>query len=646
MAVVGDILLTPEDGWQRIEDNDPLIKYHGEWLYQAGTDNTGGGGTIINPSATTEQIQSAYAEFWFYGSKIRIINAYYELSSEKYTMEIDGEKIVTTSRGTLTFQCIISEKLNLEKKAHKVRIYSGDTSRISLDAIDIDDDGYLLTEDEYLQQTAQDKFPVMIGDDTIVSETNIFNYANTLVNGERKLLIADKLQALYVTDGNGSCVKVANNGLTVDDLSNIETSLIQTVTDNVKTDFFSKTDTQDYVNNAISNKVDKVDGYGLSENNFSNSYKDILDNLNANSFIQDSNYVHTDNNFTNIYKMKLDTLTNDSKYIGLFDTITDRDSYSGALSIGLWCSVLVDDNYGAKKTKYIYDGAQWNYAGTYNDDAFLIDDSATTDTNVGWSANKITNELKSKADKSETDTAIADINTELDKKLEVSNLKQGTNVSLDVDQYGNVTINATTGDSTSGGTSNYELLSNKPKINGVTIVGNKTAQDLNLLSSSYASTENKGSVKMADKAKIIDVTDQLIGSAQYYGVGNGGTHSETTLKLRPFPVGTATNRIDTLDFDILTKDVPQSIPFVREITDVNCFVQAFKKEDDEVNITESFEDYTNELVSNHSDNVSFDITNGLSINDIHEYSVMLNSDGVYESDVLNKSNFIEIINIK
>ena len=441
--------------------------------------------------------------------------------------------------------------------------------------------------------------------------------------------------------------KINENFTTKEELSNIETSLTQSVTDSVKTDFFSKTETQDYINNAVSNKVDKVDGYGLSENNFSNSYKNILDNLNANAFVKDTNYVHTDNNFTNIYKMKLDTLTNDSKYIGLFDTITDRDSYSGALSIGLWCSVLVDDNYGAKKTKYIYDGAQWNYAGTYNDDSFLIDDSATTDTNVGWSANKITNELKAKADKSETDTAIADINTALDKKLEVSNLKQGTNVSLDVDQYGNVTINATTGSSTGGsGTSDYELLSNKPKINGITILGDKSAKDLKLLSDSYASTENEGSVKMADKAKTIDITDQLIGSAQYYGVGNGGTLSDTALRLRPFPIGTSTNRIDTLDFDILTKDVPQSIPFVREIADVNCFVQAFKQEEAELNITDVFEDYNNELVSNHSENINCDVSNGLSINDSYKYNTGLNGDRLYETNIINKTDFIEILSIK
>lgn len=640
---VGEQLLTPETGWKRIDDTDTLILKNPTATGQYS-------GDIIDSSCyngSTYQMLEGTISFYAYTSRLRIIGfrSITSMYAKDIEVYIDGVKNGTFSNlgSSVMYQCLLYDS-TIGEGTHEIVIKNAGGAYVNFDCIDIDENGYLLTESEY---NKTDKYPVMIGDDTIVSETNIANYASTLTGGERQLLIADKLQALYVTDGNGGYVKVANDGLTSDDLTAIETKLTTEVTNNVKTDFFSKTDTIDYMDNALSNKVDKVDGYGLSENNFSNSYKNTLDNLNLDNVVTDADYVHTDNNFTNIYKMKLDNLTNDSKYIGLFDTITDRDSYSGALSVGLWCSVLADDNYGSKKTKYIYDGTQWNYAGTYNDDAFLIDDSATTDTNVGWSANKITNELKAKANKSETDTAIANINTELDKKLEVSNLKQGTNVSLDVDQYGNVTINATTGDSTGGsGTSDYELLSNKPKINGVTVLGDKSAKDLKLLSDSYASTENEGSVKMADKAKTIDVTDQLIGSAQYYGVGNGGTLSDTALRLRPFPVGTATNRIDTLDFDLLTKDVTQSIPFIRAISDVNCIVQAFKKEDDELNVTESFEDYTNELVSNHSENVNCDITNGLGITDIHTYSMVINSDGMYESDIIDKNDFIEIIGLE
>lgn len=96
------------------------------------------------------------------------------------------------------------------------------------------------------------------------------------------------------------------------------------------------------------NKVDKVDGYNLSENNFSNIYKKKLDGIeqnaqvnkiekifinddempivekkinitiptkltdlkNDNYFVNDKNYVHTDNNFTHTEKEKLKELNN------------------------------------------------------------------------------------------------------------------------------------------------------------------------------------------------------------------------------------------------------------------------------------------------------------------------------------------------
>ena len=96
------------------------------------------------------------------------------------------------------------------------------------------------------------------------------------------------------------------------------------------------------------NKVDKVDGYNLSENNFSNIYKKKLDGIeqnaqvnkiekifinddempivdkkinitiptkltdlkNDNNFVNDKNYVHTDNNFTHEEKEKLKELNN------------------------------------------------------------------------------------------------------------------------------------------------------------------------------------------------------------------------------------------------------------------------------------------------------------------------------------------------
>lgn len=428
------------------------------------------------------------------------------------------------------------------------------------------------------------------------------------------------------------------------DLSNAESTIESNVITNLQPQFFTKQECQDYITSKLDQKVNKMPNMGLSQNNFSDAYKDILDNLDLNDVVRDPLYCRTDNNFTNVYKQKLDNLTNDSKYIGLFDSLTDRDSYTETLTTGLWCSVLLDDDYNQKKTKYIYDGTSWIYSGTYTDDEFLIDDTITDSENVGWSSKKITDELNLKADKLTVETSIDEINDKLDNKLEVNNIKAGQNIDIDVDSLGNLTINSTvSGGISTGGTTDYELLSNKPKINGITVIGDKTAKDLKLLDSSYASAINEGSVKLADKAKEIDIEGQLDGIAKYYGVASGGTNEDNTLKLRPFPVGLATERIETLDFEILTKDVPQSIPFVREIPTVNCFVQAFKQEEAELNITDVFEDYNNELVSNHTENIVYD-DSGLHIKDIYNIDNNgLNSDGLYEIKI---GDFIDINNIK
>lgn len=72
------------------------------------------------------------------------------------------------------------------------------------------------------------------------------------------------------------------------------------------------------LNTAIGNKVDKVNGKGLSSNDYTTAEKNKLANIeeNANNYVlpsdvvQDSNYIHTDNNYTTTEKTKLAGLEN------------------------------------------------------------------------------------------------------------------------------------------------------------------------------------------------------------------------------------------------------------------------------------------------------------------------------------------------
>lgn len=75
-----------------------------------------------------------------------------------------------------------------------------------------------------------------------------------------------------------------------------------------------------------------------------------------------------------------------------------------------------------------------------------------------------------------------------------------------------------------GGTTNYKSLSNKPKINGVELVGDKTTEDLGIQSNLIAGDnieikENKISVLTADKVEQ-DNTKPITSAAVYTEVGN------------------------------------------------------------------------------------------------------------------------------
>ena len=69
--------------------------------------------------------------------------------------------------------------------------------------------------------------------------------------------------------------------------------------------------------------------------------------------------------------------------------------------------------------------------------------------------------------------------------VSVANTTQNLSVTLGDSQNLSVTL----GDSSGSGTSNYNLLSNKPQINAVTLQGNKGGHDLSLANLSDISVD-------------------------------------------------------------------------------------------------------------------------------------------------------------
>ena len=213
---IKDQLLRPKNGMKRIDDRDINIKY----IDIIGKNNSNAADYYCGTYVSSSEI-----EFYIYSSKIILTTVLnYENRLNKIDVYIDDVLINTVSQynSTKIIHGCYFEKLDMEKAIHKIRLIknSAETSSygIIFDAIDIDEDGCLLSEEEYIEGKIKTKFPVMIGDSTITSETNIANYASTLTNGERQLLIMESGK-MFLTDGNGSYIKINNMG----DLSNYVT---------------------------------------------------------------------------------------------------------------------------------------------------------------------------------------------------------------------------------------------------------------------------------------------------------------------------------------------------------------------------------------------------------------------------------------
>lgn len=73
-------------------------------------------------------------------------------------------------------------------------------------------------------------------------------------------------------------------------------------------------------------------------------------------------------------------------------------------------------------------------------------------------------------------------------------LVEGTNITLEPLPNGITRISSRGGGGT-GGTSDYNDLENKPKIEGVTVQGSQTAEDLRLASKTYVDT-NIGNIEV------------------------------------------------------------------------------------------------------------------------------------------------------
>lgn len=143
MATVGQQLLSPESGWQRIENDNANISYIGNWA--TATAASYSGGSMAWTSVITEYNE---VRFRFTGTKFRFITRISPSDARAIKLYIDGILIQTIDlyKETAVYVCLAYENTSLSSISHNVRLVKevSDTGWFIFDAIDISSTGAIL----------------------------------------------------------------------------------------------------------------------------------------------------------------------------------------------------------------------------------------------------------------------------------------------------------------------------------------------------------------------------------------------------------------------------------------------------------------------------------------------------------------------
>ncbi|MCU6710087.1 hypothetical protein M6D81_15425 [Paenibacillus sp. J5C_2022] len=140
MAIVGQQLLEPEEGWRRYDDRDSLLRYFGTWKTITGS--THYNSTLLYADGSSGDLNYIY--FSFEGKALRVIglqqNTDSTLVDNNIVIEINGSIFSFTAlRGNyVVSQCLLFETDILPYGVHSVKIYPKTIGkRFFIDAIDI-----------------------------------------------------------------------------------------------------------------------------------------------------------------------------------------------------------------------------------------------------------------------------------------------------------------------------------------------------------------------------------------------------------------------------------------------------------------------------------------------------------------------------
>lgn len=145
MAVVGDVLTSPESGWSRFDGANSKVAFSGSG-WAAGSHASYYNSTY-NQNTSNSAIGATTATFKFYGTKVRLIG-FYHTTGCNVQVTIDGEvdTSYSTQNASVQYQTLLYEKTGLTEGEHTISITNTSVGYYDLDAIDIDTTGYLITQ--------------------------------------------------------------------------------------------------------------------------------------------------------------------------------------------------------------------------------------------------------------------------------------------------------------------------------------------------------------------------------------------------------------------------------------------------------------------------------------------------------------------
>ena len=237
---IGQQLLIPDGNWQRIDDDDKCIQYDNTFSIYKNDEN-------YNGTEHASNTINSCINFKFYGTKIRLINYQYSNRSNDIDVYIDDIKYGKSIQyGDIASYIISFQKLELAKKPHKVKIINNTSNYMSLDAIDIDEDGYPMTEEEYNQYLKEKEY-----------ENNSISINKTLkANLPKKSTKNIEIHftedgEMYINKEDGAFIKVGSESIYTDEEVN-------TTIDNILNSYDGTTDSTVYTDEEVDNAVTSI----------------------------------------------------------------------------------------------------------------------------------------------------------------------------------------------------------------------------------------------------------------------------------------------------------------------------------------------------------------------------------------------------